>query len=357
MKKSFRERDPLTTGVVGMAVVALFVFIAFNLTIFEGGTDYRAAFTEASGLKPNEVVRIAGVKVGKIKSVDLEGDHVKVSFNMNGNVHFGSFSRVQIKIGNILGSHYLDVQPSGVKRQSPQTEIPTSRTTPSYEVVPALQDLSGSLQKINIPQLGTAFNTLSQTLQGSPENVRKTLSGLRKISRAVASRDDSLNDLLSHSSNLSKTLADRSGDLSQLVSDGSLLLQELNNRRTAIGTLLSGTVSLSQQITGTIEENRATLHPALVNLHNVVNILERNQGNLEKAVQTLGPFVTTSGDATANGRWFDAYLQNLLPFPSSGALPEQLIGGRKSTTKTKSGAGKPGTTNTPGGDNPLPLIK
>jgi len=327
VKKSFRERDPLTTGVLGMAVVALFVFIAFNLTIFEGGTDYRAAFTEASGLKPNEVVRIAGVKVGKIKSVDLEGDHVKVSFNMNGNVNFGSLSRAQIKIGNILGSHYLDVQLSGVKRQSPQAEIPTSRTTPS------------------------------QTLQGSPENVRKTLAGLQKISRAVASRDDSLNDLLSHSSNLSKTLADRSGDLSQLVSDGSLLLQELNNRRAAIGTLLSGTVSLSQQITDTIEENRATLHPALVNLHNVVNILQRNQGNLEKAVQTLGPFVITSEDATANGRWIDGYLQNLLPFPASGALPEQLIGSRQSTTKTKSGAGKPGTTNTPGGDNPLPLIK
>ena len=87
-------------------------------------------------------------------------------------MHFGTLSQVRIKISTILGSHYLDVQPSGTGRQSPHREIPTSRTTPSYEVVPALQDLSGQLQKIDSKQLAKAFDTLSATLRGSPENVR-----------------------------------------------------------------------------------------------------------------------------------------------------------------------------------------
>jgi phospholipid/cholesterol/gamma-HCH transport system substrate-binding protein len=341
MKRSFRERDPLRMGVVGVASVILLVALTFNLTRLEGGTKYSAAFTEASGLKPQEDVRVAGVKVGKVTSVGLEGDHVKVVFTVDGKARFGTRSRAQIKISTLLGAHYLQIQPGGAGRQSPHSEIPTSRTTPAYEVVPALQDLSGRLQKIDVPQLSTAFDSLSETLEGAPDNVRGALDGLRKISRAVSSRDDSLTRLLTHSRNVTNLLADRSGDLATLISDGSLLLQEIDDRRAAIRSLLSGTVSLSEQITATIEENNATLHPALVQLHNVVGILTRNQDNLDRAVTTLGPFVTTSGDATATGRWFDGYLQNLLPLPSSVAPP---------TTTPRAGR-----TQAPGGDM-LPIF-
>jgi phospholipid/cholesterol/gamma-HCH transport system substrate-binding protein len=333
MKRSFRERDPLRVGALGMITVIVLVALAFNLTRFEGGTRYSAAFTEASGLKPQEDVRVAGVKVGKVKTVGLEGDHVKVVFTVDPKVRFGTRSRAQIKIATILGAHYLELQPGGAGRQSPHSEIPTSRTTPSYEVVSALEDLSGQLQKIDVAQLSTAFTTLTQTLQGSPENIRGALAGLRQISQAISSRDDSLSRLLTHSRNVTKLLADRSGDLAALISDGSLLLQEVDARRAVIRSLLAGTVSLSQQIVATIAENRATTHPALVQLHKVVGILERNQGNLDRAVKTLGPFVTTSGDATASGRWFDGYLQNLIPLPLSIAPPA-----------TKSPAGTPGDT-------------
>jgi phospholipid/cholesterol/gamma-HCH transport system substrate-binding protein len=353
VKRTFRERDPLRMGVAGLAVTVALVFAAFNLTMFEGGTDYKAAFTEASGLKPNEDVRIAGVKVGKVKSVGLEGDHVKVGFNLRSDVHFGTLSRVRIKLSTILGSHYLDVVPSGPRRQSPHVEIPTSRTTPSYEVVPALQDLSHRLTQIDVPQLSKAFDTLSATMSGSSDNVRTTLAGLQKVSRAIASRDDSLSDLLGHTRNVTRLLADRSGDLAALVSDGSLLLQEINARRGTIRSLLSGTISLSQQITATIQENQAALHPTLVQLRRVIGILERNQGNLDRAVQTLGPFVTTSADATASGRWFDGYLQNLIPLPVS-IKPSAT--GTVATPRAGQDAREPGTTPTPGSGDPLPVI-
>ncbi|GAA4606412.1 MCE family protein [Actinoallomurus liliacearum] len=341
MRVSFRDRDPLTMGIIGMSSVALLVFAAFNLTLLEGGTTYHAAFTEASGLKPNEEVRVAGVKVGKVKSVALEGDHVRVGFTAGSHVRFGTQSQVRIKISTLLGAHYLEVDPRGDRRQSPHTEIPTSRTAPSYEVVPALQDLSGQLQKIDVPQLATALDTLNQTLQYSPDNVRRTLSGLQKISRAISSRDDELTGLLGHTRSLTGLLADRSGDLAQLVSSGGLLLQELNDRRQVITSLLSGTVSLSNQITGTIEENRATLNPAMRHLHSVVNILLRNQNNLDKAVKTLGPFVSVSADATAQGRWFDGYLQNLIPLPIAIGPAQPATGGDASGSGKRTPSGTP----------------
>jgi phospholipid/cholesterol/gamma-HCH transport system substrate-binding protein len=312
---SFRERNPLPIGIAGLATVGVVVAFAFNLQHFSGGTTYSAAFSEAAGLKAGEEVRIAGVKVGKVESVSLEGDHVKVTFTSGRS--FGTTTRAEIKIKTLLGSHYLALEPKGPGRQSSHQEIPVSRTTAPYDVVPALQDASAQLSKIDTKQLATSFDTLSQAMQGSSANVRGTLAGLRKISRAVASRDDELSDLLKHTNNVTKLLADRSGDLAALVNDGGLLLQEINARRQAISQLLTGTVTLSQQITGTIQENQATLTPALKNLHQVLNILNRNQQNLDTAVQVMAPFVTEAADATGSGRWIDNYIQNLVLVPSS----------------------------------------
>jgi phospholipid/cholesterol/gamma-HCH transport system substrate-binding protein len=346
--RPFRERNPLPIGIAGLATVGVVTALAFNLQHFAGGTTYSAAFSEAAGLKSGEEVRIAGVKVGKVESVGLEGDHVKVKFTSGR--PFGTDTRAQIKIKTLLGSHFLALEPKGPGRQSPHREIPVSRTTAPYDVVPALQDASAQLGKIDTQQLAKSFDTLSQTMQGSSANVRGTLAGLQKISRAVASRDDELNELLKHTNNVTKLLADRSGDLATLVSDGGLLLQEINARRLVISQLLTGTVTLSQQITGTIQENQATLGPALKNLHRVVNILNRNQTNLDKTFQAMAPFTGEVADYTGSGRFFDVYLQNLVPLPASVKLPGALIGKGGSPAVTPA-------PSRPADGNPLPIIK
>ena len=320
--RPFRERNPLPIGIAGLAAIGLATALAFNLQHFAGGTTYSAAFSEAGGLKPGEEVRIAGVKVGKVESVDLDGDHVKVRFTSS--TPFGTQTRAQIKIKTILGSHYLALDPKGAHRQPASQEIPLSRTTAPYNVVPALQDASAALGKIDTRRLAQAMNALSQTMQGSPENFRRTLDGLQKISEAVSSRDDELNDLLRHSSGVTSMLAARTGDLAVLVRNGGLLLQEINARRAVINQLLTNTVALSQQITGTINENKATIGPMLKNLHRTIEILRRNQTSLEKAFQTMGPFAAEYADLTGSGRWFDVYIQNLIPLPFKLAPPAAL---------------------------------
>lgn len=317
--RSFRDRNPVPIGLVGLVVVILAGLLAFNLQRFTGGTGYSAAFSEAAGLKTGEEVRIAGVTVGKVTGVDLEGDHVRVEFTSS--APMGDRTRAQIKIKTLLGSHYLALLPAGARRQPPGREIPASRTTAPFDVVPALQAASGQLGQIDTRQLARSMDALTQTLQGSPENIRRSLAGLQKISRAVASRDDALNDLLKHSANLTSTLAARSGDLAVLVRDAGLLLQEIDDRRQVIAQLLTGTVSLSQQVTGTIQENRATLSPALKNLHQVENILVHNQGNLTRTFQAMAPFFGQTADVAGSGRWVDYYLQNLVPVPASVAPP------------------------------------
>src|SRR3954454_20096978 len=116
MSVPFRERNPVVIGAVSLAVIAAFVMAAFkaeDLPLIGGGDTYYAAFSESGGLKVNDEVRIAGVRVGKVESVALEGDHVRVTFRVDTSSQFGVDTQAAIKVKTLLGAMYLALEPAG----------------------------------------------------------------------------------------------------------------------------------------------------------------------------------------------------------------------------------------------------
>ena len=108
--KPFRERNPVIIGAISLAVIAVMILAAFraqDLPLIGGGDTYTAAFSEAGGLKVDDPVRIAGVRVGKVEKIELEGDHVKVSFRVKTDSQFGDETGASIRVGTLLGSMYL----------------------------------------------------------------------------------------------------------------------------------------------------------------------------------------------------------------------------------------------------------
>jgi phospholipid/cholesterol/gamma-HCH transport system substrate-binding protein len=311
----FRERNPVIIGAVGLAVIAAMLLLAFNTDKIPllGGRGHTAALSEAGGLEPGDDVRIAGVKVGKITSVDLEQAHVRVGFTVNRSTKLGDKTSAAVRIKTILGQKFLSLDPAGT--DSLDKEIPLSRTTPAYDVVDAFSDLATTAEDINTDQLATSLDTIANTFRDSAEEVRAAVKGLGRLSRMVASRDDQLRSLLDHANGVTGVLADRNAEIVSLLSDGDLLLLELHKRREDFHTLLVSTATLADQLTGLVRDNREAIRPALANLKNVLAVLETNQANLDRSIRLLAPFVRVFANTTGNGRWFDTYIQNLVPVP------------------------------------------
>ncbi|MEU2157654.1 MCE family protein [Streptomyces sp. NPDC019396] len=314
----FRERNPVVIGACGLTALGLLAVAAFRadgLPLIGDGETYSAAFSEAGGLKPGDEVRIAGVKVGKVDEVDLDGDHVRVAFRVKGDPGFGTRTGAAIRVKTILGAKYLALEPKGSGQLEPGSEIPLNRTTPAYDVVSAFSDLTTTTEKVDTERLATALETISTTFEDSPAEVRASVKGLSKISRTVASRDEALRELLGHANGVSGVLAERSGEFSKLVKDGDALFKEISARRAAIHTLLKSSAALGIQLSGLVEDNRREIGPALAGLNSVVTMLERNQASLDRSVRLLAPYVRVFTNTLGNGRWFDSYIQNMVATP------------------------------------------
>lgn len=309
----FRERNKTVIGAIGMGLILLLLVGAFksdSLPLIGGGTVYKADFSEAAGLQKMDEVRVAGVKVGKVVGIELAGDHVVVKMRLKG-VQLGRLTRAEIKIKTVLGRKYIAVEPDGDGTLDPDTHIPVSRTKAPYDISPAFQELAQNVGQIDTDQLAKSFTTLADTFRGTPDDVRASLNGLSRLSQTIASRDAKLRVLLDRANGVSTVLAARDDDLISFLKDTDLVLQEVRARRAAIHKLLVSTTDLSEQLIALVRENRAALAPALSHLRNVVDVLRKNQANLDASLEKMAPFVRLFANNLGNGRWFDTYVYNL----------------------------------------------
>ncbi|MFD4319509.1 MCE family protein [Streptomyces sp. NPDC058548] len=334
-----KERNPVAVAVAGLLFLALVAALAFNLErlpLVGDDTTYSADFSEAAGLDAGDEVRIAGVKVGKVTEVSLDGAKVKVTFEV-GDAWVGDRSTAAIAIKTLLGEKYLALDPLGSDRQDPGTRIPQSRTTSPYDVTQAFEDLSGTVDAIDTAQLAKSFETISDTFKNSPPHVRNAATGLSELSKSVSKRDTELARLLANGRTFTQTLENKKSSFETLIEDGGSLLGELQKRRDAIRALLKGSRALGTELSGVVGDNDRQLGPTLKALSRVTGVLERNSGQLDRTLALIGPYYRLVGNTLGSGRWFDAYLCGVVPRtylpetsqPTTGCLPPK----QKATAK------------------------
>lgn len=302
---SFASRKPVPIAVIGLTVLIVLTLLAFNFErIFGGGTTYKAEFAEAAGLAADDLVTIAGVEAGRVRSVELAGDRVLVAFEMDEPV-VGDLTTASIEVRTILGAKNLALDPQGENMLDPDAAIPLARTATPFDVIDAFNGLSSTVDQLDTGQLATSLTTLADTFRDTPPEVQGALTGLSRLSTTIASRDDEIRRLLAGTRELSGDLADRNTEFERLLSDGNLLLAELQRRRDAISDLLEGTIAVSQQLRGLVDDNEDQLGRTLETLDRVVAVLERNRRQLEEGLKLEAVFIRLFGNAVGNGRWFD----------------------------------------------------
>lgn len=307
----FRERNPAIIGVLGIAVIALMMLAAFRadrLPIIGSGDTYHAEFAEIGGLKAGNEVRVAGVSVGKVGSIKLDGDKVIVTFKMDKGTDFGTETGADIRIRTLLGAEYLALTPKGPGQLPKGAVIPMSRTIAPYDVVQAFSDLSKTTDALDVPQLAEALNTLGEIAADTPEEFRGAIEGVSDLSVNLAARDSQINTLLASLKKVTGVLNSRNDELVTLFEDSDVLFSAISERRDSIHRLLVSTQAISAELSALVKGTKADLKPALDQLLVVTDMLRKNEASLDEALRQFPAFLRVFSNSLGTGPWFDTYL-------------------------------------------------
>lgn len=320
--KSFSERNPITIGLVGIAITIVIALAALNfdkLPMLSRTKDYSAYFADAGGLNTGATVRVSGFSVGKVNRIGLDGTKVLVDFTVDSKIRLGEQSEAAIKVKSLLGTKVIDVLPRGDGQL--HEAIPLERTTSPYQLPDALGDLATTVEGLNTDNLSTALDTMAQTFAGTPPDVKIAVAGVARLSDTINKRDVELRNLLTNARKATAVLANRSDQVVGLVNDSNALLAELRSQSDALDRVSRDISSAATQLRGFMADNRQQFHPMLDKLNGALTIVDRRKDRLQEAIKLLNKYALSLGESVGSGPFFKAYIPNLIP----GQLAQPFI--------------------------------
>lgn len=272
-----RGRSRLVIGVSALVVLIVVASVVVYQQTQNKNTTIYALTTNASPLVVGNMVKVDGIKVGQISSIQLEHNRVaKVGMNVEKSIlplhQDASFT---IKPVSLLGERYVALN----------TGSPDKRVLAAHQPIPANQthqsvDLDQVLDSLNNPtsaSLAALVTTLGEGTAGQGQNIdgaikalAPTMTNTQKLGSTLDQQNDVLKQLLTRITPVTNSLSAQHGQkLDQLVGSARQSLATVSDQRQALDATvkqLPSTLQQSQrtlaQVAGISQSGTATLKGA-----------------------------------------------------------------------------------------------
>jgi phospholipid/cholesterol/gamma-HCH transport system substrate-binding protein len=294
--KSFRDRDQVLVGIVGIALIGLLVagsILVGTLGVFDDRYQLSAVFDRSGGLDSGADVRVAGVFVGRVTRVDADHQRgqVVVAFEVDRGVRLGPDTTAEIAAATLLGGYYLRLdgpvaEPylEDLPADDERRRIPIDRTQGPTSLNRVLEDTTDAVSAIDFEAANQVLGQLAGAAERNVDVLPQLIDDFTVISTAIAARDAELRRLTDSAGQLTATLASRDQELAALVEGSGRLLDQLVARRDELSTLLGDGSAAVQEISGVLIQHRDAIDAAIANVDGITSRLAGTLPDLNRVL-------------------------------------------------------------------------
>nr|AXL06271.1 ABC transporter substrate-binding protein [uncultured bacterium] len=303
----------LFTTILGISIANI------NTTSTNG---YKARFTDATLLLPNDDVRIAGVRVGQVKDVHIvDKRQAEVEFEVDAGRTLPAGVTAQIKFRNLVGQRYVSLgegDDSSGKTLQPGGTIPLERTTPALDLTELFNGFKPLFTALNPEDVNKLSYEVIQVLQGEGGTVESLLSHTASLATTIADKDQVIGEVIDNLNSVLDTVNAHTPQLNDLIVKLQQLVSGLAADRKPIGDAIESLGNLAETTSGLLGEVREPLKNDISALGNLTSALNKNEPELEHFIQFLPTKVSTLTRTADYGSWFNFYA---CEFSGSVSLP------------------------------------
>jgi len=251
----------LFTG--ALFILAVFIFVVGNLSnLFRRpGYPVYIRYETSLGLDKTAAVKMAGIKIGYVKDIQLEGRRSKVILSIYPKYKIPRGSKAIQSVQGLLGEKFVDVQPS----------MEEDFLRPGDELVPGPSS--------GMDQVTPMLTALGEDLQGVARNLRDMTN--------KETRDDfarAVKNLSSVTAEIQSFFAENRGKVGQTISAASNTAKTVDQRVTELSQSFDATLTELRRL---IEENRSGVHDNLGKLKDVLDKIEESATLLTKTLEKI----------------------------------------------------------------------
>ena len=295
-----------------LCLVSTFVLVTvFGQFRFDSRVSYSAVFTNVSGLKGGNFVRIAGVEVGKVKDMTLHGDGtVTVDFAIDEGLVLTDGTKAAVRYENLIGDRYLSLEegPGSVRKLQPGQTIPLERTSPALDVDALIGGFRPLFRALDPDQVNALSGQLLKVFQGQGGTIASVLSQTSALTTTLAGRDQLIGQVITNLNTVLGTFAAHDEQFSQGLGSLSQLVGELADRRTDITTGTAYINAAAGSIADLLSVARQPIKEAVAQTDRFAGQIEADHQYVDDLVRTLPDAYQVLARNGLYGDYFGFYL-------------------------------------------------
>ncbi|MBB5075135.1 MCE family protein [Nonomuraea endophytica] len=300
-------------GLFGLATTLCVAMLAITIsgTQFAAASVYRAVFTDATGLRPGDDVRAAGVRVGRVEEVSLAGTRAEVSFTVLERTRLPRGVIAAIRWRNLVGDRYLALSTG---RGGPGALRPgelITDTRPALDVTALFNGFRPLLKAIRPEDVNKLSWQIVQVLQGEGGTVDSLLGHVASLTGTLADRDAVIGRVIDNLTAVLAEIAGREDDYSELIADLRSLVSGLAGDRKAIGDSLAALDRLAGVTAGFTERARPDIKAGIRHADSFLAALNEERALIDKTIKDVPIRLNQLTRAVSYGSWFNFYLCSL----------------------------------------------
>lgn len=251
-------RWPLVGSTVFLIVTIVLTWMVYT-TLQRGVSgdthSYSAVFTDVSGLRTGDDVRVAGVRVGRVSSIEVEGTKAAVTFEIQQDQTVYGNTIASVTYQNLIGQRYLglsmgDFDDPGV--WEPGSRIPVEHTEPSFDISGLLNGFQPLFNVLDPKDVDTITGELIQALQGQDGAVPALIAETATLAESFAGPDQILGSVIDNLGRVITELAAQRGAMQTTITQTRKIFDGLSARQETLLTQTSeiaGVLDRAAQVT------------------------------------------------------------------------------------------------------------
>jgi phospholipid/cholesterol/gamma-HCH transport system substrate-binding protein len=285
-----------------VAVVALVLVAGVGIEVWPRDRQEHLTvdFTQTVSLYPGSTVRILGVAVGKVDSVQPLGTKVRVRLSWDSKYALPSDVHAVIVSPAIVGDRFVQLTPAydGGARLADDSFLDQSKTAVPVELdqtYAALDQLATALGPAGANKDGALSRVIANgahNLKGQGAKLNHSITALSQLTGTFADNKDELFDSITKLSDFVSMLNSNDSAVRSFNSSLAEVSQVLAGERTDLSGALSSLAGSLGEVKQYVAQNRSALRTNIHDLAGVTKTLARQKKNLAK-VLTGGPEAIT----------------------------------------------------------------
>jgi phospholipid/cholesterol/gamma-HCH transport system substrate-binding protein len=262
-------------SVIGIVVLAM-TFLRVPETLGLQRYEVEVEFKQAAGLYEGAEVTYLGHPVGKVKAMDVAGDHLVARLNLTTDTDIPASVGAEIHSRSAVGEQYValvETDAGGQDVLADGDRIPMSRTSAPVEIGPVLDNVHALVESLDEEQLSVLLRETSRGLEGRTGDLQTILDDGAALIQLADDNFEETAGLIRGAGPLLSTINGRSDNIVRLTRNLQQVTDELRAGDADLRALLDRGPGFADTTNDLLDDLETDLPPLLEAINTVSGVL------------------------------------------------------------------------------------